>query len=958
MSRCLDSIAEQSSGEVSVGVVLLFDGVGVGEMATSVEVPDALAARTWVLTANCGSAARSRNAVLEFVDGYLPSCEWVARLDCDDRFATPESLRAAVACGEQAGATAVVGGNRVLGRDGSLLRENHATGALKDAASVLQLLRDMADGRAVNELPSCNLVLRTRSGLRYPDTVSAEDHWLVADLLINRPTEVAILEAPLFADYAVDGPVTVAAKGSAKYQAARHALTEAASEWLRVRSLPGQILGHGQEAIVREHAGRVTKHFYRGILEEPKVAWLGNALRGTPAVPAPEFSFDTASGGWVAGYLYEETAAFTKPDREAVRAFLTECLRQGIVCGNIKRSNFRVRASGELVYVDIGNWIVPMNVSIFRDASARLYAIGVLGYSDEEVLRRPADHARPEIWMRLPGFAEFYKELVAAPIRAAWSQASVPSQPAPLGRNGEVTLLIKACAMDAKYAHQQIVHIVDQLAAPQEFAERVLLIDAYSGPFLRQHDGGDLPGLMATATMLVERGVLDRVIVAPTDEDSVRRANDRWFGVECTQTHSDEGVPVPPQIWAFDQVATRYVLQCDLDVLVGRRRRQHDYLTEMLVACAPHDVVGVAFNIAFAADHGDRPYAAPAGEYKPEVRLGLLDLHRLRALLPLPASTAGGRLTTTWYRALHALQRDRGLRTVRGGHPDTFYVHPPNDRKRDPGTLGRIRDLVAQGQVPAEQFNRWDLEAPDGAWRHRRRAEPVVVVARGRNTPAEKLARFAASLAMQDEQTFGVIVIDDASDDARPSLLLDALGWLGPRLTLVRHAVRLGRMRNNLLAIRILCVEPSTMIVFVDLDDALAEVSALRRVRELAELGHDVILAAPFRPDAPTKVYHPCFDNPRETYGGDVWIHLRAFQKRLHDSISDDQLKLDGAWIDQCEDYATMLPIVEMAARPIYVPIYLYWHERFTALDADGETQRDRTILRILALGQGIEEAQ
>ena len=71
------------------------------------------------------------------------------------------------------------------------------------------------------------------------------------------------------------------------------------------------------------------------------------------------------------------------------------------------------------------------------------------------------------------------------------------------------------------------------------------------------------------------------------------------------------------------------------------------------------------------------------------------------------------------------------------------------------------------------------------------------------------------------------------------------------------------------------------MVVIVDLDDAFADPGAVRRVNALSERGHDVVLAAPFRPDAPTKVYRPDFAAPRSTYGGDVWIHLRAYKKRL-----------------------------------------------------------------------------
>jgi glycosyltransferase involved in cell wall biosynthesis len=944
LERCLASVAEQECD--GVGIVLLVDGVDVDDRARSVVLPSRLAGRCWVLAGNCGSASRARNAVLEFVDSELPEARWVARMDGDDRFTGPDALRAAVDLGDRTCSLAVLGGNRVLARDGTWLRDNSATPALLDPQRLLDLLADMAAGVAINELPSCNLMLRAGAGLRYPDMRSGEDHWLVTDLLVHRTDQVAVLEEPLFADYSLDGPATVDAKREARHRDARAALAAAARAWCNVRELPGTVLGLGQEGIVRAHAGRVFKHFYPGILDDAKVAWLERELAGTTAVPCPAFAFDDVAGAWIASYPHEITEPLREPRPEAVQRFVRECLRLEIVCANIKRSNFRVRADGDLVYVDIGNWIVPMDVSVLRDATARLYSIGVRGASDEELLRRPADLARPEIWTRLPGFSDFYGDVAGGWIRQAW--AAIPAwNPAARARHPEVTLLLKTCAMDARDARAQIVHIVDQLARPRDFAERVLVVDPHPGPFPRAHAPGELPRLLAIAEDLVREGVLDRVLLSPRDEAEVMAVNRRWFGVDASHTHAVDGVPVTPQVWAFDQVRTRYVLQADIDVLVGRRRTDHDYLGEMVDACALHDVVGVAFDIP--RHDGPRPYDAPPGEHKPEVRLGLLDLVHLRALLPLPAGVRNGHLDTTWYRALHAAQRARGLRTLRGGCGVTFYLHPPNTRKADADALGRVRDLIAQGIFPPEQAGRWDLEAPTEQWRYPARPEPVVVLARGRNTTGEKLERFVAGLAIQDDQSFGVIVVDDASDDTSPSLLRERVGWLGPRLTLVRNPTRRGHVANNRFAITVLCTNPESMVLVVDLDDALAHRAVVREVRTLGEAGHDIVLAAPFRPDVPTRVYSPDFDRVRETFGGDVWIHLRAFRKALFDGLPDAMFQVDGAWLDQLDDYATMIPIVARARAPVYLPRYRYWHERATVLDAAGEARRDAMILRLLA---------
>lgn len=950
LAACLHSILEQQMDDL--GVVLLLDGLEAPALARELRLPAVLDKRTWVLTAHCGTASRARNAILDFVDEQLPSAVWVARLDADDRFAEGGSLRAAVQLGDRTGLPVVLGGNRVLSRDGRHLRDNPVQPGVREPARLLSLLEAMAQGTATNELPSCNLLVRAGSGLRYPDMRSAEDHWLVAGLLFHRPDEVALLEQPLLVDYHLDGRATQDARRRQQHRRVRHALHVAVETWSKVAELPGDILGFGQEGVIRLHGGEVIKHFYPGILADEKARWLGANLRDCEVVPAPRFERDATTGAWVARYPHEETLPFDGPSREAVAGFLRGCLEKEIVCANVKRTNFRVRKDGSLVYIDVGNWVIPMDVSYFRDAAARLYSIGVLGASDEELQRRASDPSRAEVWSELPGFADFYGEVVGG-----WLSRSFP----PPARHRatavvaeEVTLLIKACAMDARDFRAQVVHLVDQLSQPRLFACRVLVIDPHQGQFLRQHAEGDLDGVLHEAQALVETGLLDEVLVGPEDGDSIRAVNRRWFGVEAFHTHSTDGVPVTPQVWAFDQIGTRFVLQADLDVIVGRRDRDHDYLGDMVTACLPDDTVCVAFNIP--QPPGVRPYDAPAGEYKPEVRLGLLDLHRLRSLLPLPASVEEGRLTTTWYRAVHRVQRERGLRTVRGGDSATFYIHPPNHQKADSKALARVRDLVSQGWVPPSQIGRWDLEAPADDWRYPPRPEQVVVLALGRNTPEAKVRRFAAGLAMQDFQGFGVIVIDDASDHERPTRFQRELAWLGERLTLVRNPARLGRVANYRFGVSDLCEDPDAMIVVVDQDDALAHPAALREVLEAGAAGHDVVLAAPFRPDVPTHVYEPQFARVRETYGGDVWIHMRAFRKRLFDELPDAALEVDGEPLAYLIDYATMIPIAERARSPLYLPRYRYWHERSTVLDAAGVRERDRIIERILAKGpDGVE---
>jgi hypothetical protein len=708
------------------------------------------------------------------------------------------------------------------------------------------------------------------------------------------------------------------------------------------------ILGRGMEGVVTLEDGWVVKRFFGGKPTNDQVRWLqATLIRTLPHFPEPQWHRESEI--WCGRYPAFESEAVNDLGLDELRRFFGFCLSRGIVALNIKRANFRRTWQG-LIFIDFGDDIRPMNVDFFRDACARGYVIAHLGWSDDELRTRSLELREESLLIQLPGFADWYSGILHEHAASEWSYGSLPERLPPATVESSVSLLIKACAMDAATLSVQVRHIVSQLESPRRFAERLLVLDPFHGPFLRQHCPGDWQGLLRTAESLRADGWLDRVLVAPDGPEEIARIHQRWFGLGATQSHCIRRIPVAAQVWGFDHVRTRYVLQCDVDIFVGRRDLNHDFLTEMLAAAAPSDVVGVAFNIPKDPEHPSAPYAASVGEYVPEVRCGLLDLDRIRTCRPLPNRLAEGRLELTWYRSLQAHQRLTNQRTLRGGDTRTFYVHPPNELKANSSHLDQIRDLVGQGRVPSIQWNQWDVVGKVQDWRYSVRSESLVFLIRGRNTPPEKVRRCLQSLSMQDDSDFGLILIDDASDTVVPQFLPGLLGSLWHRCTLVRRSRHHGYMPNLRLASQEIVSSPDAMLVILDLDDALMHRSVVRRLKAVAGLGHDVVLGAMFRPDKPIKLYHPDFNNPRAKWGGEVWIHLRSFEKRLIDSVPDSELQLDGQWIDQCEDYATMIPIVERATAPIYLPEYLYFHQRSGPSNPETRNRKNSILRRILRL--------
>ena len=511
---------------------------------------------------------------------------------------------------------------------------------------------------------------------------------------------------------------------------------------------------------------------------------------------------------------------------------------------------------------------------------------------------------------------------------------------------GEVSMLIRACAMEADTLEVQVPHLVSQLEGPRAFAERILVVDRYEGPFLRQHSRGDPERLHTAAQRLVEDGWIDRIVEAPGDGDAAA-LHCRWFGIAASRTHAASGAPVAPALAGFDACRTRYVLHADADVMIGRLDRDHDYLADMLgVLTADPAALTAAMNVA---TDRDRPWTdrGETGAWRVESRAGMVDLVRLRGACPLPNRLVGDRPALTWHRALdRAIARGVGT-SWRGGNRQTFHVHPSNDRKGDREQWFMALDRIEHGVVPALQHGRVEWAGGPEDWMGPPRCEPFVFIVSGRNVEAGRFRRCLASIVRQKGPCWGAVLFDDASVPRIAEHFKVACRALGARCTVIRNRRRLGLLANMVTAIRIICTDPETVIVTLDADDALIGDRVLERLALEYARGADVTVGSMLRTDKASD-YPVEFAEPRRKRGGNVWQHLRSFRKRLFDAIPDDALRLDGDYVDIANDWAFMLPIVEMAENPVHVAEALYLHEPSGTGKEGNRAEREAIIGRIL----------
>lgn len=511
-----------------------------------------------------------------------------------------------------------------------------------------------------------------------------------------------------------------------------------------------------------------------------------------------------------------------------------------------------------------------------------------------------------------------------------------------------VSLLVRTSALEWRTLPAQLRHVVEQLEGPQAFHERAIVLDSRRKDFVRQYDEADLDAARSALAELVAEGTIDRVVEVPGGAGEIAALNERWFGLAATDTHTVSGTPIAASLVGFEACTGDCILHVDDDLLVARLDRSHDYLGELVHALErDRDAVCASLNICHEHDQPWRA-AGAEGPFRVEVRGTLLHRDRLLASRPWPNEQMGARLVRSWYRSLDARIRERGLRSLRGGRASASFIHPPNDRKRDVDAWLAVLDRVEAGHVPPVQRGSVDLAGGLGEWLGPRRDEEIVVIACGRNVPAGRVARFRDALFAQTERSFGLVVIEDGGSRTSADVVRSQLGrW--PRATILTLRKRRGALANIVWALRTICTNPRSIIVLVDLDDALLGHGALARVAMEFERGADLTVGGMLRTDK-AKRYPVDFVHPRESRGGNVWQHLRAFRRGLFDRVPDEALRLDGEYVDLAWDWALMLPLVEVAESPRYIdePMYLYEPSGVGKSDED-RIVREHIIARVVS---------
>lgn len=626
-----------------------------------------------------------------------------------------------------------------------------------------------------------------------------------------------------------------------------------------------------------------------------------------------------------------------------IREMLKELKENAIGYRNICPKNILV-SDEKLLICDIGHSLVEFNEREYLEMKKRAY-LTYTCHSREDlstIMRQAIDN--PDI-PALTGYSDFeiyvdeglevYEDSIYLLDEEIYQQ--LPMR--------DVTLLIKASPIEWETIEFQIRHIVKQLNSPKQFNEVVVLADKHEGPFLRQYAEPDYEKLMSVLEELHAEGIIDRIIIAPSDESTVKSTYEKWFGVQSSNTHAENGQHIHTTLFGFDQCNTEYVLQLDSDCIIVRKNNQ-DYLDDMLNLFKRHeDAISIPFAIASEEDCTDM---ASSESWRTEVRFSLINLERIRKIFPLPNTIdENGSLEEPWHRALDNAISANSSPTFRRGSNHTFFIHVQNEVKNNTNLWYNILKEAELGKYPGEQFGQVDLVCNQNSW-YPGRDEDHIFIIRGKDVDLFKLKRMFNSVQSQLLNNWGCVFIDAKSTNGMLEYIEKAIYPKYPeRISIWRNWKLLTPMENTKIAISQICSNPNSVIITLDADDCLIGTDVLNILDAEYSNCADLTVGSMFRTDK-QKEYPVNFENAREANGGNVWQHLRTFKKHLFDQIPTEYFKVDGEWIPHTEDWAYMLPIVDIAENPKHIKKLLYYYEPSPDKSERKITEREHIISKVI----------
>ena len=579
------------------------------------------------------------------------------------------------------------------------------------------------------------------------------------------------------------------------------------------RNFGRSFVGSGAEGVVfRDERGTCTKVF-RGELTPPMHA-LPNCRLVAPQVLT---------------YSYVHGAPYKGGHERAMIACMRRMRSAALVMNNVKPANLVVTPDGASIeIVDFGrDWCI-YTVDGFRSMCARAFlSVHFAHVSPVELQQLMRRQLQESDLPEMRGFEAFLEQC----------------------SNGDAvdaaaTLIIKTCLMEAQSIVANVRHIVHTLRrAGTSFDEIVLAVDrSRRRNLVRQYTAIDESAFDTALNIISREKLVDRVHdFSGTDLKALRALNHKYLGLrESLATHSETGAPHAALFSALDTVRSPLAFQLDADICLNMHEAED--LVARAASIFERDeriVTTLALPIYFAVPPRECDNDADA-QHRFEIRCSFLHMERFQNMLPLVQSDQRAPLDK-WYRVFDENLCARQRLSVRFVSCKGFFVHPPNELKRDLNEYMLTVDRVASR--PRHNANVWRLQSgnvnvfayADGGWAFGERCEPIVfVIYYTSNVDSAKVSEALRTLQhANDADAVGVVLVDDTST-GWPGQLFDVARRLFPEhVTCINTGVHMGCAFTFQHTVRRVCTNRHSIVVLLDLSIGTEpDVDVVQRVRK------------------------------------------------------------------------------------------------------------------------------
>ncbi len=387
-----------------------------------------------VIKANIGRVYAIRNFILKYVRENMPEAEYVGRLDSDDYIAYEFALSDIEKIMDAYSPDVILTGNK-QSSGGRIIRENRADKRLLDFEYLGKRLEGMARGILEDELPSCNLFVKPSVEITYRDVESAEDHWYLVDLLLNKDRyKIYIADELIYSVYNLDGETTAENKKNLKYEMSRKQLyryflkevgwrensrSEKALELLKkYNDVDYHYLGEGFSGVVYHNGRYVYKvHIPKSNNNYGEIDGLLYMVNKADALknaihfyPIEVIKIDDV---YVIKYPYEPNEGVGRITKDEFISFLRDMWERKLVFKSITHHKNFIRSNGVLKFIDYE--MLPYSDNLFLNSAARAYLyLKYPDLSEGEYHRTKRSLINNLTHPLLEGFYDFLKKLFFA----------------------------------------------------------------------------------------------------------------------------------------------------------------------------------------------------------------------------------------------------------------------------------------------------------------------------------------------------------------------------------------------------------------------------------------------------------------------------------------------------------------------------------------------------------------